>query len=100
MKLHPITLSVEHETLNLRVAGSSPASGSKYYNLGIFRLEQGIIRVLKVVSKLNDDLKDQLFILCSAASRCLATITAQLMLQQYLEILTEPEYTCGYSAIL
>ena len=24
----------------------------------------------------------------------------QLISQQYLEILTEPEYTCGYSAIL
>ena len=37
--------------------------------------------MLRFISKLNDELKDQLFILCSATSRYLATITAQLMLQ-------------------
>ena len=37
--------------------------------------------MLRFISKLNDDLKDQLFILCSATSRYLATITAQLMLR-------------------
>ena len=36
--------------------------------------------MLRFISKLNDDLKDQLFILCSATSRYLTTITAQLML--------------------
>ena len=37
--------------------------------------------MLRFISKLNDDLKDQLFILCSATSRYLATITTQLMLR-------------------
>ena len=37
--------------------------------------------MLRFISKLNDDLKEQLFILCSATSRYLATITAQLMLR-------------------
>ena len=37
--------------------------------------------MLRFISKLNDDLKDQPFILCSATSRYLATITAQLMLR-------------------
>ena len=37
--------------------------------------------MLRFISKLNDDLKYQLFILCSATSRYLATITAQLMLR-------------------
>ena len=36
--------------------------------------------MLRFISKLNDDLKDQLFILCSATSRYLTTIAAQLML--------------------
>ena len=35
----------------------------------------------KVHFKLNDDLKDQLFLLSSATSIYLATITAQLMLR-------------------
>ena len=39
--------------------------------------------MLRFISKLNDDLKEQLFIviLCSATSRYLATITAQLILR-------------------
>ena len=37
--------------------------------------------MLRFISKLNEDLKDQLFILCSATSRYLATIKAQLMLR-------------------
>ena len=37
--------------------------------------------MLRFISKFNDDLKDQLFILCSETSRYLTTITAQLMLR-------------------
>ena len=37
--------------------------------------------MLRFISKLNDDLKEQLFILCSAISRYLAKITAHLMLR-------------------
>ena len=35
--------------------------------------------MLRFISKLNDDLKDRLFILCSATSRYLATITSRVI---------------------
>ena len=49
--------------------------------------------MLRFISKLNDDLKEQLFILCSATSRYLATITAQLMLRNVVSnSFVTPEY--------
>ena len=53
--------------------------------------------MLRFISKLNDDLKDQLFILCSATSRYLTTITAQLMLRNVVPnsfVTPEPKAEC------